>query len=207
MLRVVGAGLGRNGTTSLKTALEQLLGEPCYHMHEVRERPRDPDAWGDAFEGLLPDWRTFFEGYGAVVDWPAAPFWQDISDAFPQSVVLLSSRDPDDWWKSVSSTIFPRMAGKYFVPEAPDDGWTRMGRGMMRRFSPGWQDEEMAKAAYLAYNDHVREAAPPDRFVDWRPGDGWVPICSALGISAPDEPFPHQNTTADFRARAGLDSE
>ena len=31
-LRVVGAGLGRTGTNSLKLALERLLGGPCYHM-------------------------------------------------------------------------------------------------------------------------------------------------------------------------------
>ena len=58
-LWVVGAGLGRTGTTSLKAALEQLLGGPCYHMLEVRERPADPDAWGDAYEGHPPAWTEF----------------------------------------------------------------------------------------------------------------------------------------------------
>jgi hypothetical protein len=41
-LRVVGAGLGRTGTHSLKLALEQLLGAPCYHMLEVFGRPDAP---------------------------------------------------------------------------------------------------------------------------------------------------------------------
>ena len=50
-LRVVGAGLGRTGTTSLKVALERLLGGPCYHMFEVRERESDAATWGDAYEG------------------------------------------------------------------------------------------------------------------------------------------------------------
>jgi hypothetical protein len=35
MLKVVGAGVGRTGTHSLKIALEQLLGGPCHHMVEV----------------------------------------------------------------------------------------------------------------------------------------------------------------------------
>ncbi len=39
-LQVVGAGLGRTGTLSLKQALEQLLDGPCYHMTEVFGRPR-----------------------------------------------------------------------------------------------------------------------------------------------------------------------
>ena len=45
-LQVIGAGLGRTGTTSLREALEQLLGGPCYHMLEVRERTGDPDTVG-----------------------------------------------------------------------------------------------------------------------------------------------------------------
>ncbi len=203
-LKVIGAGLGRTGTTSLKAALEELLGGRCYHMFEVRERPADADVWGDAYEGTLPDWVDFFEGYEAAVDWPSAPFWREQSEAFPEAPILLSVRDADAWWKSVSSTIFIALA-TYFAPDAPDDGWTRMGRGMMTRFTPAWRDEERAKASFLAYNDEVRATAPAHRLVEWSPGDGWEPICSALGLDVPDRPFPHMNTTAEARAGLGLD--
>jgi hypothetical protein len=203
-LRIIGAGLGRTGTTSLKTALEDLLGGRCYHMFEVRERPEDPDVWGDAYGGTLPDWASFFDGYEATVDWPSAPFWRELSEVFPEAPILLSVRDADAWWKSVSSTIFIAVA-TYFAPDAPDDGWTRMGRGMMTKFTPAWQDEERAKAAFLAYNDHVRTTAPSHRLIEWSPDDGWEPICSALGLGVPDRPFPHMNTTAQARAQLGLD--
>jgi len=202
-LRIIGAGLGRTGTTSLKLALEELLGLPCYHMLEVRERPGDPDVWGDAYEGRLPAWDTLFDGYGATVDWPAAPFWPEMSEAFPDAPILLSVRDVDAWWQSVSNTIFIALA-TYFAPDAPDDGWTRMGQGMMKRFSPRWQEEEAAKAAYLAYNDDVRARAPAHRLVEWTPSDGWEPLCAALGVDVPDHPFPHTNTTAQARAELGL---
>ena len=204
-LRIVGAGLGRTGTTSLKLALEELLGGRCYHMLEVRERPADPDAWGDAYAGSPPEWRTFFDGYQATVDWPAAPFWREISEAFPDAPIILSVRDADAWWRSASSTIFIALA-TYFAPDAPDDGWTRMGQGMMNSFTPGWRDEATAKAAYLAYNDHVRATAPADRLVEWSPEHGWEPICAALGLAVPDRPFPHLNTTADTRGALGLDA-
>jgi hypothetical protein len=203
-LQVIGAGLGRTGTTSLKLALEELLGGRCYHMLEVRERPADPDTWGDAYEGNLPDWHTFFDGYEATVDWPAAPFWRDMSEAFPDAPIILSVRDVDAWWKSASNTIFVAIA-TYFAPDAPADGWTRMGRGMMNTFTAGWQDEAAAKAAYLAYNDHVRATAPSDRLLEWHPGDGWDPLCVALGLAVPQHPFPHLNTTAEARAAIGLD--
>jgi len=203
-LQVIGAGLGRTGTTSLKKALEHLLGGPCYHMLEVRERPDDADAWGAAYEGRPPEWGRFFDGYRATVDWPAAPFWSEISAAFPDALVLLSVRDPDSWWTSASNTIFPALA-TYFAPDAPDDGWTRMGRGMMSSFTPGWRDEQSAKAAYLAHNQSVRTQAAEGRLLEWHPEDGWDPICAALGYDVPDLPFPHTNTTAQTRAELGLE--
>lgn len=204
-LRIIGAGLGRTGTTSLKAALEDLLGGRCYHMFEVRERPADPDIWGDAYAGRTPEWRTFFDGYVATLDWPAAPFWPGIADAFPEAPIILTVRDVDAWWQSASRTIFVALA-TYFAPDAPRDGWTRMGRGMMEALSPNWQDEASAKAAYLAYNDHVRATAPAGRLVEWTADDGWGPICDVLGVAVPDRPFPHLNTTAQARSDLGLDS-
>ena len=198
-LQVVGAGLGRTGTLSLKLALEQLLGGRCYHMIAVGDRAEDADVWGDAYEGRLPDWHAFFgDTYRAVVDWPAAPFWAEIADAFPDAIILLSERDVDSWWTSASNTIFPALE-TYYDPNTNADGWMRMGRGMMERFTPNWRDEAAAKAAYLAHYEHVRRTAPPDRLVEWRAGDGWDPICAALGLPVPAEPFPHTNTTEEFR--------
>ena len=46
---------------------------------------------------------------------------------------------------------------------------------------------------------------PADQLIDWQPQDGWGPLCEGLGLPVPDEPFPLTNTTAEFRAMAGLD--
>lgn len=40
-LRIVGAGLPRTGTSSLRLALEQLLGGRCYHMSVIPGHPFD----------------------------------------------------------------------------------------------------------------------------------------------------------------------
>ena len=82
-LRVVGAGLGRTGTHSLKVAFEQLLGGPCYHMLEVLGRPDQRDTWAAATRGERVDWATFLAPYRATVDWPAAAFWREICDRGP----------------------------------------------------------------------------------------------------------------------------
>ena len=71
-LQVVGAGLGRTGTHSLKVAFEQLLGGPCYHMVEVFGRPDQRDTWAAAVRGEKVDWAAFLAPYRATVDWPAA---------------------------------------------------------------------------------------------------------------------------------------
>src|SRR5215813_1479392 len=92
-LKVVGAGLGRTGTHSLKLALEQLLGGPCYHMIEVFGHPDDVDVWRRAAEGETIDWSKFPDGYIASVDWPGGSFWREMAGANPDSVILLSTRE------------------------------------------------------------------------------------------------------------------
>lgn len=204
-LRVVGAGLGRTGTMSLKLALEQLLGGPCYHMMEVFGKPDVAATWKRAAEGESPDWDAFLADYRATVDWPAAAFWRELSDANPEAVVLLSTRDVDGWWKSASCTIFQVMQRP---PESGSD--MEIEREMIlslfsNRFTLNWDDEDAAKAAFLKHNGDVRRAIPAERLVEWRPGDGWGPLCAALDLAVPDEPYPHVNTTDEFRQMAGLD--
>ena len=69
-IKVVGAGFGRTGTLSLKTALEQLGFNKCYHMMEVGQHPDHTQLWADAHRGTSIDWDQLFEGYEASVDWP-----------------------------------------------------------------------------------------------------------------------------------------
>jgi hypothetical protein len=73
------------------------------------------------------------------------------------------------------------------------------------RLTKNFLDEDEAKAAYERWNADVRASVDPARLIDWQPGDGWEPICAALDVHVPDEPFPHANTTKEFRDRAGWD--
>jgi hypothetical protein len=202
-LKVVGAGLGRTGTHSLKLALERLVDEPCYHMIEVFGHPDHVPMWHQAVRGQMPDWDELFAGYGAAVDWPAAAFWKEQSEAYPDALILLSTRDSAGWWRSGDNTIFEvfRTADEKMPSE-----WTAMVKDLFHAFAGDTVDEQSAVAAYERHNADVRATAPPERLLEWHPGDGWAPLCSALGVAVPDEPFPHVNSTAEFRAMAGLDS-
>lgn len=194
-LRVIGAGQGRTGTMSLKLALERLLGGRCYHMVEVFQNPSHFGLWTAAARGERVDWDALFAGYTAAVDWPASAFWREISEAYPDAIILLSTRDAKAWWKSAHATIFAPER------EPPPPMRTMLDALMASRFTANVHDEAAAIAAYEKHNANVRATAPKERLVEWTPSDGWGPLCKALGVPVPSEPFPHANTTEEFRAR------
>jgi Sulfotransferase domain len=202
-LSVVGAGLGRTGTLSLKLALEKLLGGPCYHMLEVFQNPGNIPVWHAAVREEPVDWGHLLSRYRAIVDWPGAAFWPELHRAFPDALVLLSVRDPQGWWQSADETIFPHIrtrpeGGPPFMGE-----WHAMVSEMIEsRFDGDIRDAASSQAAFERHNQAVRRAVAPERLLEWRASDGWGPLCEALGVAIPDEPFPRANTRDDWRARA-----
>ena len=193
-LRVIGAGVGRTGTMSLKLALEKLLGGRCYHMIEVFPR-NDFQPWIDAGKGEY-NWDKVFDGYVAAVDWPSAGWWHEIAAAYPDAIILLSTRESAEaWWKSASATILDPAR------QRPPGPMGDMFAAMMSRFTPNAYDKAAAIAAYDRHNAQVRATAPKGRLVEWRPGDDWAPLCAALRLPVPSDPFPHVNTTDEFRER------
>jgi len=210
-LRVVGAGLGRTGTGSLKLALERLLGAPCYHAYELTANHLDHvPHWHEAVRGNEPDWGYIFGDYAATVDWPGGAFWRELSEAYPDALILLSKRESTDaWFRSADQTIFeftrrtgPDQVAKW-TPEMQD--WYRMTLEMFAtRFVPAPFEEQATKQAYERHNAEVRAEAPEHRLLEWQPGDGWEPLCERLGVPVPDEPFPHINPTETWRESMGL---
>ncbi len=198
-LKVIGAGLGRTGTMSLKVALEQLLGGPCYHMVEVFEHPEHVAIWNRALSGEAVDWSEIYAGYVATVDYPNAAVWEPLAAAYPDAFVLLSSRDTAGWWKSASNTIIPSIQHAAQDPEMAE--WSQM----VAKLGLQPNDADASRAMFERHNAHVRATVPTERLIDWQPGDGWEPICQKLGVPVPAEPFPHVNTTDEFRAMRGLD--
>jgi Sulfotransferase domain len=199
MLRVVGAGLPRTGTRSLKEALELLLGERCYHMSEVFGRLEDVDVWRGAARGNEPDWHTFPADCAAAVDWPASIFWRELAAAHPHAVIVLSTRrDAAQWWESCDATILPFARGDRPMES---EEWLAMFREQLEReIGQNWDDRAVAQAFYERHNAAVRAEAPAGRLLEWQATDGWKPLCRALDLPVPDEPFPHTNTRAEWNA-------
>ena len=65
-IKVIGAGFGRNGTLSMKLALEQLGFGKCYHMMECQ--PEHMAFWTKAQAGEVGDWNDVFDGFQSSVD-------------------------------------------------------------------------------------------------------------------------------------------
>lgn len=192
-LQVIGAGVGRTGTRSLKDALEILLGGPCYHMVEIFDKPEHIDHWAAVSNGAPPEWDWVFSGYRATVDWPAASFWRELIAAYPEALVILSIRDAEAWFDSAQATIFD--------PNRPSPESIKSMMKVLKeeRFASDVLDKEIAIAAYHAHNEAVLAEVPADRLLVWKTADGWDNICAALDLPVPDMPFPRRNTREDFK--------
>jgi hypothetical protein len=201
MLKVVGAGVGRTGTHSLKIALEQLLGGTCHHMTEVFGHPEELPLWIDAIDGRPVDWCDLMKDYTAEVDWPGGSFWPELAAANPDALVILSVRDPDQWFTSCSNTIFGGMKMRM---EQGDEWMAAMLRLLAERFDDRVEDHDAMVAAFDRHNEAVRAGIPEQRLLEWTVAEGWDPICDRLGLPIPDAPFPKVNTTAEFRDMVGL---
>ncbi len=201
-LRLVGAGLPRTGTSSLREALRHLLGAPVYHMSETFAHPEHAATWVAAMQGDPPVWDDFLAGYAAGVDTPFSSCWRDLASSCPDAPVLLSHRGSAEVWRrSMDVTVLARTRD-LLAKDDPADPMVPLFRAMFHDVFTDPDDAEQVRAGYERRLAQVRAEIAPERLVEWQPGDGWGPICRALDLPGPDRPFPHENTTADFLARA-----
>lgn len=198
-LKVIGTGLGRTGTQSLKFALEQLGFGPCYHMMEVFPRPHHVGEWAKAARGEAIDWDKLFEGFAATVDWPSTHFWRDLMRKYPDAKIIHSEREPELWWKSFSQTIQEGIAGD---APPPMREWLDMVKLIItdQTFHGDMSKENVLKV-YNAHNAEVKRTVPAAKRLDFDPKQGWPPLCKFLCVPVPATDFPNVNTTAEFRAR------
>jgi len=204
-MRVIGVGLGRTGTLSLKVALERLGCGPCYHMMEVFEHPDHVRLWAAAARGEAVDWNDLFAAYQATTDWPACTFWRSLVAAYPEAKVLLSVRDPERWYESVHGTIYQVFRHQFSAPGGmPElEAYRDMIQAVVWEGTFGGRFEDRAQAieAFRRHTADVVGDVPPERLLVYELGQGWEPLCAFLGVPVPDEPFPHLNDAASFRAR------
>ena len=213
---VIGAGLGRTGTMSLRAALGKLLKGRCYHAVDiVNHGDEEQRFWNEVFDGEVKtddDWKGFLEGrgYRAGVDLPIGYYYRELMKVFPEAKVVLTVRDPGAWYESVHGSIYQAsLAMKEFpcivfgkMMGIFQKNWTAMRISYTK---PEGFDRcifgvvaEGREASVRFFDDWVRKVkanVPQEKLLVFECKQGWKPLCEFLDLPIPDEPFPRVNDT------------
>lgn len=199
-LEIIGPGFGRTGTNSLKVALEHLGFGPAHHMYEVRDNPGQLPGWDALSRGERPDWDAIFAGYRAQVDWPGARYWRELAAYYPDCKVILTVRDPDEWFDSVEATIAPFMAGRGTYDSDHINGVANMAYRLVVDgvFDGKMFDRAYATSMFRRHVDEVQASIPASRLLTFDVAQGWQPLCAFLDRPVPPISFPRLNSSRQF---------
>lgn len=213
-LEIIGVGFGRTGTHSLKLALEHL-GYRCYHMEELILHPEQVIHWEQARTNQAVDWDELYKGYRAAVDFPANLYYTEYLRRYPRAKYILTTRDPDSWYKSFGDTIIRQSRPGLIqmlstMVRIPFDPLLRKrlkvfqlaGKHLQQMFKGEFKSNpDKAKQRFIEWNEKVKSTIPPEKLLVMSVKEGWKPLCDFLKVDEPDIPFPRSNTTAEFNSR------
>ena len=197
-LKVIGAGVGRTGTYSLKLAINNLGFGPCHHMEEVlHNMATQVPLWSDAVSGEA-DWSSIYDGYSSAVDWPTACFFRELLTTYPAAKFVLTVRDSGRWAESFGATIYELIAKKDQAPEEMR-AWLTMASDVIVKtgFPPGLNHDDLARA-FESHNEAVKKTIPAERLLVFDVREGWGPLCEFLEVPVPDGDFPRTNDREEF---------
>lgn len=209
-LQIIGAGFGRTGTLTLKTALEDLGFGRCYHMLELFENRTHITHWESALQQKNTDWTKLFEGYQAAVDFPACYYYKELMDYFPEAKVILTERDPEQWYNSAISTILNYKPTVFqiikLLLKAPfsseSRNFIRIGKHndtlLHQKLFSDKKNKNKTIDVYLQHNEAVKKNVPADRLLVYEVTQGWEPLCNFLEVPVPSKEFPKTNRKEDF---------
>jgi hypothetical protein len=187
--KVFGIGLSKTGTTSLSRALAILGYERAL-------------SWKS--EEKVLGWPEFFYA-DAATDTPCSAQFEALYYAFEGSKFVYTTRDVDDWKRSIRNHFGIEHPSEFRKLHKHDDFWERghtknfyntirtiqIREGLYARHDT-WEE------AYHAHDERVHQFfanKSDDSFLemDVVAGDGWDVLCPFLGVDPPDQPFPHAN--------------
>ena len=203
-LKVIGAGPGRTGTTSLKHALEHLGFGPCHHMSACFGSRQQTRWFLEAAEGKAVDWNSVFSDFQAVVDWPAAAYYSELLKTFPDAKVVFSYRHPGDWYQSVSETIFNVTSSiptwiRFLFPHAERLALMIEKTVWQNELGGKFQDREHALHFFEQRLKQVKASVPRENLLVHAAADGWEPLCAFLKVGVPTIPYPRLNESAKIK--------
>ncbi|THY15308.1 hypothetical protein D6D01_07934 [Aureobasidium pullulans] len=198
-MRVILASMSRTGTVSMYTAFQKLDLHP-YHMVEAIKMPaRDLAIAVEAIDARdteraygIAEFDKWIGDYDSVCDTPMNLLVKELIEAYPEAKVILTTRDPAKWRKSIENSILIidkwRVWG-YLPLISPDcAAFIKMMHKM---------DEVMDGYSIAALNRHnagIREVVPKEKLLEFTLGeDGWKELCEFIELPQPEGEFPNVN--------------
>ncbi|HKK76320.1 MAG TPA: sulfotransferase [Saprospiraceae bacterium] len=214
-IKVIGAGLPRTGTASLKSALEILGYNECQHMETLFNNPHLVDYWVELFKTGTTDFDALFDGFKSTTDFPGALLYKELLGKYPDAKVILGVRDPEEWYESASRTVyaFTPKTFKQKLKLLPKKLKSQRFRNIAKTlrmvevylwkdfFEGEFPDKAKTIARFKAFEEEVREHVPSEQLLEYQLGSGWKPLCDFLDVPVPKDAYPHRNQRDKFIAQ------
>jgi len=189
-IKLISAGFGRSGSTSVECALMKLGYNPTHG--DITFHPENLPAWldwarGGSFEPALQ--QVLALGYNATTsDQPTGLAWREFMERFPDAPVL---------------NILHPLGAEGFVEDVAQNNWHGCFTGQQElmsyfidccNFKMNFTDSErreLCAREYTQTHEEIQNSVPVERLLSFSATDGWEPLCNFLGIPVLDEPFPH----------------
>jgi hypothetical protein len=173
--KVFGVGLGKTGTTTLRTSLDILGYNVSENVHLLREYHK----------GNLDYIFRFSDEHDAFQDFPWPFLYKEMDNKYENAKFILTKRkNSREWFGSLKKhaditgpTEAKKLAYGYVMPY-----------GLREEHVEFYERHNEQVKKYFEGRENLLE-------VQWEEGDGWEEICEFLGHSVPKEPFPHSNAS------------
>lgn len=176
-------GFMKTGTTTLNRALT-ILGYQVSH-----------NSWRWLNYIVKEDWTNLAQQvahWDALEDNPIPLIYKELDQAFPGSKFILSVRDEDAWYQSVS----------YHIGNLPSPmhAWL-FGKGKSLPKNDKAHTIEVFSKHQTAVKAYFKDRPKDLLILDVTKTEDWHSLCAFLNIDQPATPFPHANRSAFSSAK------
>lgn len=207
-LHVIGAGLPRTGTLSLKAALEILGFGPCHHMYDLVEKTDRIVEFTRAYDGEKMDFRKLMQGYRSTVDSPTTDFYKELHQVYPQARIILTVRDSNEkWFESFQNTIGCIVSSNFYDFAIYFLRYLRSHNILVAKMLKKWNKQygSIGPLTHDQHNKQVINENKADEILVYNIKNGWPPLCKFFDVDIPRNiPFPNINDTKAFNRRIML---
>lgn len=219
-MQVLSLGFPRTGTASVQAALEILGYNHTAHGFDLISHPEIAAPWMAAINAKFfnqgksygrAEFDALLGHCAAVTDMPCACFWEELMLAYPEAKIILVERDVEDWYKSFDATVITELFSKVadvtvgYIEPMLGSQVGPLSRKIIYGYFHAKTPDDVRFNARKIYNQHyksIREAAPKERLLEYRLGDGWGPLCKFLEKDVPEgRSFPRINEAAALKTK------